>query len=366
MSALKIMIIISTIFAIITLCRTNPIKTILESFQNAPTKELFKVFHYIYEKTYDLNTEEGVRRYKIFKENLKKIEEVNSKNLPYKFGVNRFTDMTKEEFKKNYLMSPDIKKKAFVSTIRFLSEEGYFDKYADADADADADSAEDGQNKNSLTVSPKDWSKYLKEPRDQGNCGSCWTFATTGLVEGLLGIKSNKVAEYLSPQQLVDCDVNNKGCDGGIYGPALNFVKTTGLIQDNEYPYKAVKQYCNAKNNKTQKIKAFSYCSNNGTPSCSFDIVYRFLTLGPVGVGIDGNAIQSYSSGIFTDDCNEDNHAVLLVGYGIEQATSTEYFIVRNSWAADWGENGYIRVAKNDSNNYSCFVNNEAFTATLA
>ena len=191
---------------------------IINSFMNGPPKELFKVFHLIHEKEYDLNSEEGVRRYRIFKDNLKKINEVNSQKLSYELGVNQFADMTPKEFKENYLMNPEIRKTMLTKTIRNLRESGDFDfdKYADEE-DSDF-----------TAFAPIDWRKLLKVPRNQGNCGSCWTFATAGVVEGAVAKKYGK-NDYLSTQELVDCDKRNNGCNGGIFDGAFAYAVKSEL-----------------------------------------------------------------------------------------------------------------------------------------
>ena len=88
------------------------------------------------------------------------------------------------------------------------------------------------------------------------------------------------------------------------------------------------------------------------------------MARGATATAIDGNILNYYKSGVFDANCSEDNHAVILVGYGISEL-GTEYFKIRNSWGTDWGESGYIRIARNESNNKSCFITNESFTITL-
>jgi C1A family cysteine protease len=332
-------------------------QTIMESFKNSPPKDLFKVFHYVFEKKYELNSEEGVRRYRIFKENLKKIEEVNSQDLPYKFGVNQFADLTNEEFRTFYLMNPIKKMRMSADNIRFLSEEGYFDSHAD----------EDSSEGPLVQLTPLDHSSLYLGARDQGGCGSCWTYATTGVVEGAVSKKTG-VKAYLSTQQLVDCDTGNYGCNGGNYFPSFTYVKANGIVNDSAYPYKAVQGSCKIPTTAVRtKITAFNFCTNYSSTTsqrCTVDKVYALLTNGPVAVGIDGNAIGYYTSGIFVGACSEDNHAVILVGYGLTSSGS-EYWIVRNSWGTSWGMQGYIRIARNDKNVNSCYVNNEAYGVTV-
>jgi C1A family cysteine protease len=349
-------------------CSVDVKKTIMDSFKNAPKKEMFKVFHFLYEKKYELNSEEAIRKYKVFKSNLKVIEEVNSKNLSYKFGINQFTDLTPEEFKSKYLMDPLQKKTMLTDGIKNLRsealEEGSPD-YFDLNADKDEESVETPQKDELINLgafSPLDWRRLFGPARDQGECGSCWTFSTAGVVEAAYCRKTG-VKEYLSTQQMVDCDTSNNGCNGGDFNRAFNYIKNNGLMRDREYPYKALKQTCSINSTSLRKkILSFKFCSNYWSTlslKCSSDKVYSLLKNGPLGVGIDGTVIQMYESGIFDESCSEDNHAVILAGYGVENGV--EYWLVRNSWSRYWGEDGYIRVRRNESNLNSCYVTNEAY-----
>jgi KDEL-tailed cysteine endopeptidase len=346
-----------SVLALITIvsCTVEVKKTILESFKDAPKKELFKVFHFLFEKNYNLNTEEGLRRYTIFKSNMKVIEKTNAQNLEYKFGVNQFTDLTPEEFKMKYLMKPEKKSKMVAETVRNLRDEGLSEDFFDLNADKDDEDVNDSQ-----AYTPVDWRPQFLPPRNQGECGSCWSFASTAAIEAAYFKKTN-VKEYLSTQQLVDCDINNNGCDGGNFFPALDYVKINGLLRDADYPYTGVVNTCNKikiSASIKKKITSYSYCSNYTSKNCSTKIVYSMLAQSPLMVGVDGSVIQYYSSGIFTGSCYEDNHAVVLVGYGVQNGIP--FWIVRNSWGTTYGEKGYFRVRRNDANKNSCFLNNEA------
>ena len=343
-------------------CTQNVQNTILDSFKDAPKMELFKVFHFLYEKEYDLNSEEAVSRYKVFKQNVKKIDETNAQNLPYQLGINKFTDLTAEEFQQLYLVAPEVRKGMLKKSIRNLREEGFFDLNADKD-DEDRDELIilDGRT---VAFTPVDWTSRLGLPRDQGKCGSCWTFSLTAVVEAAYAKKTGVVQPYLSTQQLVDCDLTDGGCNGGDFYNGINYIKKNGLLNDSLYPYVAVANTCVAKITftNTKKITGFRLCSNywgGATNACSETKVYNLLAMGPISVGIDGSVIQSYRSGIFTGTCREDNHAVTVVGYGI--ASGVEYFIVRNSWGINYGESGHIRIARNLANKSSCFLTNEAY-----
>ena len=359
------------LFALIysTRCSEDVIQTILQNFESKPTKEYFKLFHFLYEKKYELNSEEGLKRYRIFKDNLKIIKEHNSRQDDYRLGVNKFADLSTEEFSEQYLMKPEVKRKQMEKMVRNLREEGYFDRYADDDDQKLFDSTENFSN-SYQQYSPINWNSSLGPARNQGPCGSCWTFAITGVLESFRNRKARKNLDYLSTQQLVDCDTNNNGCNGGDFYWAFKYTQTNGLVDETKYPYKAQEESCQSINGfSTTKISDFSYCSNYRTVSslkCTEDKVYQNLQKGVSAVGIDGSMIQLYEKGIFTFNCSSDNHAVILTGYGVDVVTGKEYFLIRNSWGTSWGENGYIRVARNLNNKNSCFITNESYTITLA
>jgi len=330
----------------------------MKNFEDKPTKEYFKVFHFLHNKEYELNSEEGVRRYKIFKANVNLVKEHNKKLSSYKLRVNKFADLTPEEFKEKYLMKPEEKKSQTQEGLRFLGEQGYFDKYADSDDEKLFEQHQESILEESKlnAYTPIDWTSSFGDARDQSSCGSCWAFATAGVVESFRNRKSNQNLGYLSTQQLVDCDKKSYGCNGGNFSTAFTYIKNTGLVSESSYSYKAVKNTCSIPSGSVfQIIKAYTYCSNYSaytTRYCSEDKVYANLALGASAVGIDGTALQLYDSGVFDATCSEDNHAVILMGYGVSEF-GTEYFKIRNSWGTDWGESGYVRVARNDSNEHS-------------
>jgi C1A family cysteine protease len=152
------------------------IKNILKNFMNEKPKELFKVYHFLYKKPYDLNTEEGIARYRIFKKKLAYIKETNAKNLPYKLGLNHFTDYTNEEYRKlltkRNIQGGELENLLIGATplmTPFEQKPFLFDDYVDEEEHPDS-----GLNTNI------DWRSKFNPIRDQGQCGSCWTFSTTG------------------------------------------------------------------------------------------------------------------------------------------------------------------------------------------
>jgi len=322
-----------------------------------PAKEVFKAYHLVYERQYDLNSEEALKRYKNFKANLEYIKKRNSENLSFKLGFNDFSDLSPEEYREKYVKGRVIVKgeelqKFMKVNDKFLSKQD--------------DDNEDLLKRNLSGRNPIDWSRYLLGARNQGYCGSCWAHAITANVEACLAVKNRNPNQYLSVQQMVDCDKTNNGCDGGSSLNAFNYVKTYGLMAENEYPYQESVQYCRYNSNRiVARVTGFTYCSNYGWDNkCSVDKIYNILSKGPASVGIDGSTqdFMNYQYGILDTYCYSDNHAVLLVGYGVEGGR--EYWLIRNSHGASWGINGYVKVANNDYNQNSCFVTNEAYQFT--
>jgi C1A family cysteine protease len=337
------------------LLKGETIKSILSNYHDKSPKEAFKVFHLIFKRDYELSSEEAKKRFVIFKDNLIEINKINSLELPYKLAINQFADLTLDEYRSKYL-----------HRIIRTSEELQRDL---PDANFLSNEEEDDLTKRNLqtTMTQSNWSKYFSGVRDQGDCSSCWTFAATGLIESCFAIKNGSPYQYLSPQQLLDCDRQQSGCNGGDTISTVQYAKTNGMMKDADYPYRAVQGTCKFSATKVvAKILGTTYCSNYRTSgSCNALIVNKMLLKGPLAVGIDGgtNGFMFYSSGVFTGSCSDDNHAVVLIGYGVDPLKG-DYWLVRNSWGASWGASGYIKVKRNDSNKLSCFVTNEAVANT--
>jgi len=336
--------------------RSEIIHKILDNFIDGSPKELFKVWHHLYERSYTLDTQEAKDRFATFKANLKEIREHNAQDLPYKLGLNQFSDMTKAEFKAKFTTEKEIPDEDFEKLVKELEMTPAF-----------LEDDDDDLTKRNLAKNPINHSKFYNAARSQEQCGSCWAFSTAGAVEGGLGKKAGKPINYLSTQQLVDCDKQNDGCDGGALVYAFDYMKKNGVMFDKDYAYKGSQGSCKYSSSKaTNKIKGVEYCKTKSSSKnpCSIEKVYNLLVRGPLSVVIDADAIEKYKSGIFTGKCSKSNHAVILVGYAVDPK-SGEYWIVRNSWGADWGEKGYIRVKVSESNKSSCFLTYEAFLPLL-
>jgi hypothetical protein len=250
-------------------------------------------------------------RYKIFKDNLAFIENQNCLGKSYTLGLNEFGDLTHEEFKSTYvgkIPARDLSKRNAVKLPPSTNDKGI-----------------DWRAKGAVTP-----------VKNQGQCGSCWAFSTTGTIEGLIFIQSKNLTS-LSEQQLVDCTKPiNAGCGGGMPDRTMDWVAKNGICSEKDYPYTAKDGQCQ-QCTPAVRIKGHQELQDEDdiAPACDKQ---------PVSVLIeaDQRCFQFYQSGVFDDEsCGElIDHAVLAVGY------TDEYFIVKNSWGVSWGDKGYIYMRR--------------------
>ena len=250
----------------------------------------------------------------IFKNNLIFIEEHNQKNESYTLEVNDFTDQK------------------ISSNNHFItSENGNYE----IDNSIIVPMAIDWREKGAVT-----------HVKNQANCGSCWSFSATGSIEGINAITNGKLLN-ISEQQLIDCstDYGNNGCEGGSMDLAFKYIIKNGLCSEKEYPYTAQEGSCEECDT-VVNITGYQDITNNDEKALK-----RVVAQQPVSVAIQANSrsFQMYSSGIYSDlSCgNQLDHGVLIVGYGYDLFHDMDYWIVKNSWGPNWGENGYIRMERN-------------------
>ena len=260
----------------------------------------------------------------IFLANKRLVQEHNAANKGFTVAMNKFAAFTPAEYKSLLGFKP----------IAIPEEKGIPSVTNDAEID---------------------WrQKGCVNPiKDQAQCGSCWAFSTIQAAEGCYAAKSGKLLD-LSEQNLVDCVTSCSGCNGGLMTSSYTFVVNNqkGLFMyQKDYPYVAYDQSCKFVESSGVNIGLTGYKAIvTGSES---DLAAKCASVGPIAIAIDASnwSFQMYSSGIYDEAaCSPRNldHGVGCVGYGTEGGKA--YWIVRNSWGQDWGENGYIRMVKDKNN----------------
>ncbi|ONK70176.1 uncharacterized protein A4U43_C05F31050 [Asparagus officinalis] len=285
--------------------------------------DLFESWMLKHGKSYQ-SFKEKLRRFEIFMDNIKHIDETNRQRTSYWLGLNEFADLSHEEFKEKYLgvKSELIRNREITSGFR----------YADV---MDLPKSVDWRKKGAVT--------YVK---DQGQCGSCWAFSTVASVEGINQIVTGNLTS-LSEQELIDCDTSyNSGCNGGIMDYAFSYIASNrGLHTEDDYPYLMEEGTCDEKRGEFDLVTISGY---EDVPENSEVDLLKALAHQPVSVAIEasGRDFQFYSGGVFDGHCGTElDHGVAAVGYG--SSKGQDYIIVKNSWGPRWGEKGYIRMKRN-------------------
>jgi len=254
--------------------------------------------------------------------NVAKIEEMNAENNGASFAVNQFAAMDRAEWKA-YLQRSSARDTTNSPPVLGVHSH---------------DGSELASSVNWVT------SGAVTGVKDQGQCGGCWSFAATGGLEGSYQIASGKLTS-LAEQQFLDCDTVDSGCGGGLEYQGWNFFKdqNQGICTENSYPYTAQNGACK-ESSCTIGIPAGGITGVTHVEKGSASALQSALNSNPVAIGIeaDQSAFQFYSGGILSGTCGTNlDHSVLEVGYD----TADSYWLVKNSWGASWGENGYVKLS---------------------
>jgi len=289
--------------------------------------EQFKIQH---KKQYDANEEP--KRFAIFVENLKIIDERNAKNNVH--GITKFADLSQDEFETHFLGSRSpIRPTAddpLKTTVCTVSKTG--------------------------TATEVDWSgKLTTAVKNQGYCGSCWAFSATEQLESD-AMRLDLGTYVLSPEQTTQCTKAAFGCGGGWTESAYTYISNAGGLElDSDYPYTSyfgTTGTCHAEESKeVVSLTGFTVIScGSDTASTETNMANYTLSTGPLSVCLDASSWNSYTGGVMKVCGNNVDHCVQAVG------VNSEYWIVRNSWGADWGEQGYIYLAYGSN---TCDITND-------
>lgn len=309
--------------------------------------EKFKVD---FSKKYATENEEKLRRV-IWENNLEIITKHNKDAdagvFTYTLGMNKYGDMTNEEFNK---VMNRLQVNRTLKGDQMRIPEGL-----------------------SLTDLPDtvDWRQkgYVTPVKDQGGCGSCYAFSATGALEGQHFKKTGKLIP-LSEQNIIDCSYpqGDNGCYGGFPHWAFNYVKENkGVAMEKVYPYRGVERlFCRFHKIDRLFIGATATGYLNIPSRNETALQVAVATVGPISVSVDAawTSFQLYKSGIYNEpNCStsEMNHAMLAIGYGTNENGS--YWLVKNSWGTSWGMSGYILMSRNKDN--QCGISTMASYPTM-
>ncbi len=312
------------------------VATVLAAVPNDEYGRAFKAFETGFQKHY-VSEQERESRFNIFKANYMYIAVENAKGTnSYELGVNKFSDLTNEEFAGTHFGY--VKAKQRFGNAKHL---GTHEHNGEA-----LPTSVDWRNEGAVTP-----------VKNQEQCGSCWAFSTTGSMEGAWKIASGNLVS-LSEEQLVACSKQNNGCQGGSMELGFQYEEGTNVCTEKSYPYTSGGGSVGA-------CKASSCTA--GIPSggvtgyktvgSSTNSLMSAVAQQPVSIAVeaDKSVFQSYSSGVMTGNCGTNlDHGILAVGYGTE--SGTDYWLVKNSWGTSWGEAGYGKLERGKGGSGECGI----------
>jgi len=297
-------------------------QSLSEEYVRANNDLLFTNFKEQHGKTYPNAAEEALRS-KVFAVNMVEAARLEKANPQATFGASKFADLSAAEFKVYHSLKVQNKS----SPAPMFSEEQVRQALA---------TGVDWRSKGAVT-----------QVKDQKQCGSCWAFSSTGGIEGQWFLAGNKLTS-VSEQELVSCDKADSGCQGGLMDSAYKWLltgrsgKNTGkIVEESAYPY-------TSGSGSSGTCKSVKGMADGATISAYKDITHSEAQMaayvsasGPLPIAVDAQSgWQTYKSGIVSSCTGKSlDHGVLAVGY------TSDYWIVKNSWGASWGEAGYIRLA---------------------
>jgi len=309
----------------------NPMKEFIENYDTHVSNS-FEEFKEKHQRNFQ--TEEHERRLSLYRQNMRFIHSKNRAGLTYSLESNHLTDRTEEE----------------ISFLRGRTFDGSLGSNGGQPQSYSVQQVRDAP-------ASLDWRLYgaVSPVKDQATCGSCWSFGSVGSLEGTLFLYTGQMVR-LSQQALMDCSwgFGNNGCDGGEDWRVYQFMmKHGGIPTEESYgPYLGQDGYCHFNQSDIGlKIKGWVNVTSGDVDALKVAIASH----GPVSVAIDAahKSLSFYSSGVyFEENCNNNidglDHAVLAVGYG--EIAGMKYWLVKNSWSTNWGDDGYVLMSQRDNN----------------
>lgn len=308
------------------------------------------IFRYLFSlliKEHQLHIDDFDKRLAIFTENLLSIVEHNAnKENTYTKAMNEFGHLTREEFMETRLGYNLAASRGTRYTILERIENGVNEitrklpnrVYRVERSLKDLPQEVDWVSKGAVT-----------NVKNQGTCGSCWSFSATGAIEGAYFLKTGKLVSF-SEQQLVDCDKDCFGCKGGMMDSAFEWIEDhKGMCSEEDYPYVSengiVPDQCSigCKIVSGSAVKSFVDVVINSEESLMAAVAQQPIS---VAIEADSSTFQFYKSGVMTGRCGAKlDHGVLAVGYGTS-SDGIDFWKVKNSWGPNWGEDGYVRLQR--------------------
>jgi len=278
---------------------------------------LWKSFKDAHRKSYHPTAES--ERYAIFMDNMVKAAELERTNPKAQFGMSPFADLTAAEFKSYHNLN--VTRKASPPPM-----------FSDAEVSAALASSVDWRSKGAVT-----------QVKDQGQCGSCWAFSSTGGIEGAWQLAGNKLTS-VSEQELVSCDKVDSGCNGGLMDNAYSWLvssKDGKIVTESAYPYTSGRGSSGSCKSTSSMAVGATITGHKDVTHTEAQMAAWLSKNGPLPIAVDAQSHwQTYTGGVVSSCTGHSlDHGVLAVGY------TADYWIVKNSWGSSWGESGYIRLA---------------------